>query len=110
MCSWRECARHVLGALLLGVAGISAAAPATPYAGIGRPATPGEIAAWDIDVRPDFRGLPPGRGTVAEGQRLWEAQCAHCHGVFGESNQFAAPLVGGTTAADLASGHAARLR
>ena len=33
--------------------------------GIGRAATPAEIAAWDIDVEPDGRNLPPGRGTVA---------------------------------------------
>ena len=34
----------------------------TSYPGVGRPATPAEIKAWDIDVRPDFQGLPPGSG------------------------------------------------
>ena len=38
------------------------------YPGIGRAATPAEIKAWDIDVRPDFKGLPPGSGSVARGQ------------------------------------------
>jgi cytochrome c551/c552 len=53
--------------------------------GFGQPASPEQIAGWDIDVRPDGHGLPKGRGTVAEGQRLYEAQCASCHGYFGES-------------------------
>jgi cytochrome c len=87
----------------------AAAAPNPLYDGIGRPATPKEIAAWDIDVRPDFKGLPKGSGSVAAGQDIWEARCAACHGIFGESNEFFSPLIGGTTAADLKSGHAAKL-
>lgn len=79
------------------------------FEGIGRAATAAELAAWDIDVRPDFKGLPAGRGSVAQGQVLWDAKCAGCHGVFGESNEFFFPLVGGTTEADIARGRAARL-
>jgi S-disulfanyl-L-cysteine oxidoreductase SoxD len=79
------------------------------FAGIGRAATTAEVAAWDIDVRADFKGLPRGRGSVAQGQVLWEAQCANCHGIFGESNEVFSPLVGGTSAADIASGRVARL-
>ena len=43
--------------------------------GIGREATPEEIAGWDIDVRPDGQGLPPGKGTVKAGRRrfIWNA-------------------------------------
>jgi hypothetical protein len=48
--------------------------------GIGRPAPSSEIAAWDIDVRPDGTGLPPGRATPAEGAPLYAARCAACHG------------------------------
>jgi S-disulfanyl-L-cysteine oxidoreductase SoxD len=79
------------------------------FGGIGRPATPKELAAWDIDVRPDFKGLPKGSGSVAEGMVLWEAQCASCHGVFGESNEVFSPLVGGTTKDDVKTGRVARL-
>lgn len=86
-----------------------AAAQATPFAGIGRLATPKEIAAWDIDVRPDFKGLPKGSGSVDKGQDVWETKCASCHGVFGESNEVFSPIVGGTTKADIASGRVARL-
>ena len=74
------------------------------FPGVGRPATPAEIAAWDIDVRPDFKGLPPGSGSVAQGQKLWDDKCASCHGTFGESNEVFTPLVGGTTAADIKAG------
>ena len=77
---------------------------ATQYPGVGRPATPSEIAAWDIDVRPDFKGLPPGSGSVAQGQKIWDDKCATCHGTFGESNEVFTPLVGGTTAEDVKAG------
>jgi cytochrome c551/c552/cytochrome c553 len=80
------------------------------FPGIGRDATPREVAAWDIDVRPDFKGLPPGSGSVAKGQEVWEAKCASCHGVFGESNQVFNPLVGGTTADDVKTGRVASLK
>ena len=79
------------------------------YPGVGRAATPKEVAAWNIDVRPDFKGLPKGSGTVAQGMDVWEGKCASCHGVFGESNQTFSPLVGGTTADDIKTGHVARL-
>ena len=48
--------------------------------GIGRTATAAEIAAWDIDIKPDGKALPPGSGTVAEGEAIYVAQCAVCHG------------------------------
>jgi len=82
----------------------------TQFPGIGRPATPAEIKAWDIDVRPDFKGLPPGSGSVAQGQVVWEAKCQQCHGTFGESNEVFQPLVGGTTAEDIKTGHAKALK
>ncbi|MEN9419502.1 MAG: hypothetical protein RI988_3122 [Pseudomonadota bacterium] len=84
-------------------------APAAGFAGIGRPATAAEIAAWDIDVRPDFKGLPAGSGTVARGMEVWEAKCASCHGIFGESNEVFAPIIGGTTKDDLRTGRVKRL-
>jgi len=52
--------------------------------GLGRPALPEEIKAWDTDVRPDGKGLPPGKGTVKQGDVIFQAQCASCHGEFGE--------------------------
>lgn len=83
---------------------------ARPWAEVGRAATPAEIKAWDIDVRADFKGLPPGAGSVAKGQDVWEDKCASCHGVFGESNEVFAPIVGGTTKDDIRSGRVANLQ
>jgi S-disulfanyl-L-cysteine oxidoreductase SoxD len=80
------------------------------HAGIGRAATADEIAAWDIDVRPDFKGLPKGSGSVAQGLKIWDGKCASCHGTFGESNEVFTPLVGGTTADDIKTGHVKSLR
>jgi len=51
--------------------------------GIGRPATPAEIAALDIDIGPEGAGLPPGRGTAADGAPIYAARCAGCHGKTG---------------------------
>lgn len=51
--------------------------------GFGRPATSAEIAAWDIDVRPDGKGLPQGSGTAVEGAKIYATKCVACHGVDG---------------------------
>ncbi len=53
--------------------------------GLGRAAAPEEVAAWDIDIRPDGMGLPAGSGDVWTGEELWIAQCSACHGDFGEA-------------------------
>jgi cytochrome c553 len=84
------------------------ALPATAqikFEGIGRAATPAEIKAWDIDVRPDFKGLPKGQGSVDQGEKIWELQCASCHGSFAESNEVFPPLAGYTNAKDIESHH-----
>ncbi|WP_322988233.1 c-type cytochrome [Hoeflea sp.] len=52
--------------------------------GLGRVATPDEVTAWDIDIRPDGAGLPVGSGTVTQGEVIFSESCAACHGDFGE--------------------------
>lgn len=100
--------RTLLVALMLaGAAGLHAG---EKFPGIGRAATPSEVKAWDIDVRPDFQGLPRGSGSVARGMQVWESKCASCHGVFGESNEVFSPLVGGTTKDDIRTGRVANLQ
>lgn len=65
------------------------ARPANPAPlGIGRAATAEEINKLDIDVMPDGRGLPPGRGSVAEGAKVYAEKCASCHGKSGEGATF----------------------
>jgi len=63
--------------------------------GLGRPASDAEIAAWDIDVRPDGQGLPEGQGTPLEGEEVYAEHCAVCHGDFGEGVDRWPVLVGG---------------
>jgi mono/diheme cytochrome c family protein len=71
---------------------LALAAAFTPLAAFGQPsgyngdypfgtsATPAEIQAWDKDVRPDGKGLPPGSGTYKAGAQIFAEQCSACHG------------------------------
>src|SRR2546423_1817324 len=63
--------------------------------GVGRLARPAEIAARDIPVLPSGVGLPQGRGSVAEGKRLYSMLCVACHGENGEGRPHYPALVGG---------------
>ncbi|HEX3161807.1 MAG TPA: cytochrome c, partial [Pseudolabrys sp.] len=47
---------------------------------IGRVPTPEQIAGWDIDIRPDGQGAPPGHGSVKDGEKVYMDKCAACHG------------------------------
>ena len=59
----------------------------------GRTPTRAEVAAWNTDVGPDGRELPPGRGTVAQGEALYQAKCAMCHNRNGEGMAPAYPAL-----------------
>ena len=75
-----------LSIAVLVFAGLTGAAPAqaqSPY-GIGRPASPAEIAGWNIDIDRHGNNLPPGSGTVSHGHEVFDQQCAACHGAKGE--------------------------
>src|SRR6202045_3851923 len=65
----------------------------SPY-GIGRTATPAEIAGWNIDVDRYGNNLPPGSGGVSHGHEVFDQQCAACHGARGEGG-IGDRLVGG---------------
>lgn len=68
---------------------------ATEKLGLGRPAHPDEIKAWDVDILPDGRGLPEGRGDVFTGEEVFADYCAACHGDFAEGVDNWPPLAGG---------------
>jgi len=81
------------GALAAGCATVADPQPQARY-GLGAPLTDRELAGWNIDVAPDGKGLPPGRGTVAEGKAVFDGKCAVCHGAKGQGKP-ANALVGG---------------
>ncbi len=63
--------------------------------GLGREAVSEEIAAWDVDVLPDGRGLPEGRGDAYTGEEVFADKCASCHGDFAEGVDNWPVLAGG---------------
>jgi cytochrome c len=69
---------------------------------LGKPISPAEIAAWDINIFPDGAGLPPGSGTPAAGARIYAAKCSVCHGENGKGGVNAA-LAGGAPIKDMES-------
>ena len=98
-----RCSKSILALALIGAS--TAGFAFENFKGVGRGATPAEVKAWDIDVRPDFKGLPKGKGNVERGNELFEEKCASCHGSFGESNEVFTPLAGGTTKDDIKTGN-----
>ncbi len=78
---------------------LAAALLATPAfaekLGLGRPALPEEVAAWNLDVRPDGMGLPEGSGDALVGEEVFAEKCASCHGDFAEGIDNWPKLAGG---------------
>ncbi|GGA25595.1 c-type cytochrome [Neptunicoccus cionae] len=68
--------------------------------GLGRPALPAEIAAWDQDILPDGTGLPDGSGDAIVGEEIFATQCAACHGDFAEGIGNWPKLAGGADTLD----------
>ena len=57
----------VLGAAMLVVATVAASAQTPQF---GQPISPADLAPWDIEILPSGAGLPPGSGTVAQGEAV----------------------------------------
>lgn len=85
----------LLATAVVGAAAQQLAATSPGKIGLGRPALPEEIRAWDIDVQPDGRGLPPGKGAAKQGDEIFQEKCAICHGEFGQGVGRWPPLAGG---------------
>jgi mono/diheme cytochrome c family protein len=68
----------------------------SPTPRFGKPITEADIAAWNIDIRTsDGKGLPTGKGSVAEGKALYAAQCVACHGDGAKGGSMYGTMVGG---------------
>ncbi|MGY8871827.1 MAG: c-type cytochrome [Pseudomonadales bacterium] len=91
--------RSLKESLLISIVGATLLVPFTANASekysFGKTATSEEIAGWDIDIRPDGKGLPDGDGSVEDGEVLYEQLCATCHGLFGEGEARWPVLAGG---------------
>jgi S-disulfanyl-L-cysteine oxidoreductase SoxD len=84
---------HIATLAVVALAYATSAQAQSPY-GIGRAATPVEVAGWNIDIDRDGNNLPPGSGTVGHGHEVFDQQCAACHGAKGEGG-LGDRLVGG---------------
>lgn len=82
--------------IVLGAAGPHAVQPLPDKPRFGKPVSEADLAAWNIDVRtPDGAGLPPGRGSVAEGRQIYAAKCVACHGADAKGGAVYGTMVGG---------------
>jgi cytochrome c len=80
----------------LGASGPHPVQPLPDKPRFGHPISEADIAHWNIDVRTsDGQGLPPGRGSVAEGKKVYEAKCASCHGADAKGGPVYGTMVGG---------------
>lgn len=86
--------RLLLKSVLIAV-GINFACAETPNApALGQAAAPADVAAWDISVFPDGEGLPVGKGSVSDGEAIYQAQCISCHGENGLGMAYGDQLAG----------------
>lgn len=81
--------RSLAAALLCSVVAAQAETP-----NLGSPIAPQDVAPWDISIPPDGTGLPPGSGTVTQGEAVYVSTCQTCHGEKGAGKPND-PLVGG---------------
>src|SRR5690242_1993796 len=80
----------------LGASGPHAVQPLPDKPRLGQAVSEADVAAWNIDVRTtDGKGLPPGRGTVAEGKAVYDAKCASCHGADAKGGPVYGTMIGG---------------
>lgn len=98
----RAAQRRLIGVSMFALMAVAFCSPltATDLAAsprLGHPMTPQQAQRQALNVFPDGRGLPPGRGTAVEGKALFQQKCAGCHGDAGR----------GATAEELAGGEAA---
>jgi S-disulfanyl-L-cysteine oxidoreductase SoxD len=73
----------LVAAVPAAVFALAASAFAQQSPKLGKPISAADLAAWDISISPDGAGLPPGSGTVKDGEATFAAKCQPCHGAKG---------------------------
>lgn len=90
-----DLARIALATVAVVLAG-SALAADPPRPKFGKPIPEADVAAWNIDIRSqDGIGLPAGKGTSAEGEKVFAQKCVACHGEAAKGGPVYGPMVGG---------------
>ena len=84
MCLLERWALFAAFVLIIAAPVIRASAADEPH--FGKPISAEDLASWDISIGPDGAGLPPGKGTVAEGAKVFADKCQACHGEKGAGN------------------------
>lgn len=87
---------------------VQAAAALPARFGVGRAATPEEVAAWNLDVNAKGEGLPAGSSNAVSGAAVYAAKCASCHGVKGEGGVPPNPKLVGRDPRDFSFADSAR--
>ena len=91
-----RCSSLLSALAVLGLAECSVAfAQAPGYGNLGRAPSREEIQAWNQSIGPQGKELPPGSGTAKQGEEIFAAKCAACHGPNGEGTQASPRLIGG---------------
>ena len=81
---------------LVALIGTAAAGEKRPKVSYGKPISEADLAAWNIDIRTqDGKGLPAGKGTVAQGKEVYENKCVACHGEEAKGGAMFPTMVGG---------------
>ncbi|WP_026608012.1 c-type cytochrome [Methylocapsa acidiphila] len=78
--SMRSLVAITLAILAFGGLAMAAGGTRVAHPALGRTATTEDVAAWDVSIGPDGKGLPPGRGTAETGEAVYLAKCVGCHG------------------------------
>lgn len=72
----------------------------TKLSTVGTTTSASELVNWDISVFFDGENLPKGKGDLEEGEEIYAARCAMCHGDFGEgANRY--PIILGANVEEL---------
>jgi S-disulfanyl-L-cysteine oxidoreductase SoxD len=84
------------GITAIALAGAALAQEKRPNVAYGQPISEADIAPWNIDIRTqDGKGLPAGKGSVAQGKEVYEAKCLACHGEEAKGGPVFGTMVGG---------------